>query len=582
MSLDHYTIQTYWKTTCQYPTLLGFLIFFSILTQLMVLGHPLILGKALNLLAEGNSDFNDFIPLLTGFIVLEVACLFSYYLLDIFLWRLGIKVLAQLDTKVFEHLGSQSEQFHNDNFAGSLVADTSKLTLGFRRFMDNVFYSLFPTGITVLGICIFLLFYSPLISLTFFVFSISYIYFTLCLRRRELSAGETESQDQSRKTAQLADSMSNIYTVRGFGRQAWEENLFKTYIQNHASSTFRLMKIVLRIDLIVGVIPRLASFIVIILAVCSVILWEAEVGLILIVVAYMSRLSDQLRTTQGAFKDVNRVLSEARSMSQILQTEPSIQDPSNPKNFSVSLGKIEFDRIKFTYNPTSSLFEDFSLLIQPGQKVGLVGVSGSGKTTLTKLLLRFVNLESGMIRIDEQDISQVSQVDLREAITYVPQEPLLFHRSIADNIRYGKLDATQEEIKQAACLARADEFIHKLSAGYKTVVGERGAKLSGGQRQRIAIARAILKNTPVVILDEATSALDSHSEVLIQEALYDLMQGHTSIVIAHRLSTIAYLDRILVLQDGLIVEDGSHTQLLGLRGEYWRLWTHQSGGFIQE
>ncbi len=218
----------------------------------------------------------------------------------------------------------------------------------------------------------------------------------------------------------------------------------------------------------------------------------------------------------------------------------------------------------------------------PGQKVGLVGHSGSGKTTLTRLLLRFSDVDKGTVSIDDQDISAITQASLRRAIAYVPQEPLLFHRSLRENIAYGRPDATDKQIREAARKAHALEFIDKLSSGLDTMVGERGVKLSGGQRQRIVIARAILKDAPILVLDEATSALDSESEQLIQASLAELMKGRTTVVIAHRLSTIQKMDRIIVLEDGKIIEDGSHASLLAKKGTYAGLWAHQSGGFIEE
>jgi ATP-binding cassette subfamily B protein len=228
------------------------------------------------------------------------------------------------------------------------------------------------------------------------------------------------------------------------------------------------------------------------------------------------------------------------------------------------------------------LFNGLSLKINGGEQVGFVGPSGSGKTTLTRLLLRFVDIQSGSILFDDQDISKVTQESLRQSVAYVPQEPLLFHRSIRENIAYGKPKATEKEIIKAAKQAHAWEFITKMPGGLDTVVGERGIKLSGGQRQRIAIARAIIKDAPILVLDEATSALDSESETLIQDALGKLMKGRTSIVIAHRLSTIAKLDRIVVLKAGAIAEQGSHEQLVLANGSYAKLWKHQSGGFIEE
>ncbi len=244
---------------------------------------------------------------------------------------------------------------------------------------------------------------------------------------------------------------------------------------------------------------------------------------------------------------------------------------------------MQFDNVVFTHDENDrALFDGFTLTINPGERVGLVGRSGSGKTSLTRLLLRFSDVDNGKILIDNQDISTVTQDDLHTAIAYVAQEPMLFHRSLRANIAYSKPTASDDEIRHAAKQANALDFIDKLPKGLDTLVGERGVKLSGGQRQRIAIARAILKDAPILVLDEATSSLDSETEKLIQDALAKLMKGRTSIVIAHRLSTIAKLDRIVVLDEGRIAEQGSHTELLGQKGIYAKLWSHQSGGFIEE
>lgn len=267
----------------------------------------------------------------------------------------------------------------------------------------------------------------------------------------------------------------------------------------------------------------------------------------------------------------------------ILSTESSVKDTDNATELVVPNGRVAFSDVRFMHDGAEvSIFDGFSIDIAPGQRVGLVGHSGSGKTTFTRLLLRFNDIDDGSISIDGTDIATVTQQSLRSAIAYVPQEPLLFHRSLRDNIAYGNPTASMKDIERAARLANAFDFIQTLPKKFDTLVGERGIKLSGGQRQRIAIARAILKNAPILLLDEATSALDSESEKLIQDSLDELMKGRTSIVIAHRLSTIAKLDRIIVLDDGKIIEDGTHAQLLRKKGTYASLWSHQSGGFIED
>ena len=285
-------------------------------------------------------------------------------------------------------------------------------------------------------------------------------------------------------------------------------------------------------------------------------------------------------------RNVRRIyesLADAVEMTEILSTPYEIRDIEGAKSITVSSGKIEFKNVSFAYGTSQTeIFKNFNLRIKPGEKVALVGPSGGGKSTVTKLLLRFYDLTEGEILIDDQNISLVTQNSLRENISLVPQDPILFHRTLIENIRYGNPEATEKEVLTAAKLAHCHEFIERFSKKYQTFVGERGIKLSGGERQRVAIARAILKNSPILVLDEATSSLDSENELLIQDALKNLMRNKTTIVIAHRLSTIMQMDRILVLDNGEITEQGRHQELLKMKqGTYQKLWGIQAGSFEQ-
>jgi len=320
-----------------------------------------------------------------------------------------------------------------------------------------------------------------------------------------------------------------------------------------------------------------------ILTVLGIELGTLTIATAFLVLTYTMTVIRHLWNFNGVLRNYNRLMGDAHDMVEILNQEQEVMDTSTAL-LEPSKGKIEFRDVSFTHDDGEGVqvFNSLNLTMEAGEKVGVVGHSGSGKTTFTRLLLRFSDIDSGEIYIDGQNIAKVSQASLRKAISYVPQEPLLFHRSLEENIAYGKADATHSEVIAAAKNAHATEFIKTLPDSFATIVGERGVKLSGGQRQRVAIARAILKDAPILVLDEATSALDSESEKLIQDSLGELMKDRTSIVIAHRLSTIAKLDRIIVLEDGKIVEDGSHAELLKQNGIYSRLWNHQSGGFIEE
>jgi len=300
------------------------------------------------------------------------------------------------------------------------------------------------------------------------------------------------------------------------------------------------------------------------------------------VLAYMQRIGSQLFILADIINGYDQAFLDSQPMTEMLLTKNIITDADQPEILT-DISSIDFDAVSYKYpDGAENVLDNISLHIPEGQKVGLVGHSGAGKSTIVQLLLRFDDVTSGALRIGGHDIRALTQHDLREHIAYVPQEPLLFHRNLRENIAYGKPDATEDEIITAAKQANAWEFIKSLPNGLDTTVGERGVKLSGGQRQRIAIARALLKDAPILILDEATSALDSESEKLIQSSLETLMKGRTSIVIAHRLSTIAKLDRIIVLEGGTIIEDGTHADLLTKNGIYAKLWKHQSGGFIEE
>ncbi|KQO54308.1 MULTISPECIES: ABC transporter ATP-binding protein [unclassified Methylobacterium] len=401
-------------------------------------------------------------------------------------------------------------------------------------------------------------------------------------RARSLVTADTRSILIGR----IVDSYTNILTVKLFARDREERAAVRDAIDVHTTAHLHQFRLVTTTTTLLGI---LNSALIVATATACLLLWrsggmttgEAAAGLAL-VLRLMAMSGWVMQTVRGIFENVG-VIQESM---QTISRPHGIVDVPNARTLVVDGGDIRFDRVGFRYGDgTPSVIQDFSLHIRPGEKVGLVGVSGAGKTTLTALLLRLHDIQNGRILIDGQDIAGVTQDSLREAIAMVTQDTSLLHRSIRDNIAYGRPDATLEEIQRAAQLAEADGFIAGLvdnrgRTGYDAQVGERGVKLSGGQRQRIAIARVILKNAPILILDEATSALDSQVEAAIQDSLDTLMQGKTVLAIAHRLSTIAALDRLIVIDAGRIVEEGTHAELIRTGGLYARLWERQSGGFL--
>ncbi|MCL4160204.1 UNVERIFIED_CONTAM: hypothetical protein GTU68_046716 [Idotea baltica] len=378
----------------------------------------------------------------------------------------------------------------------------------------------------------------------------------------------------------MADSLSNYQTVKLFARKRHEQDLFNSVSQKRFKAkkfTWRLWE---HFTIFQGFFMLVIT--VLVLYLCGK-AWSENtmsIGNVVLIQTLVMNLLWRIWDVGRYVKDTLEGFSNCEEMIETIQTTPEIVDPKKPEKSQISKGSIILNDVSFTYEENKQVFHDFSLHIKAGEKIGLVGESGSGKSTLSKLLMRFHDIEKGEILIDGQNITNITQDDLRRNIAFVPQDPALFHRSLTENIRYAQPDATEKEVLKAAQKAHAHEFILETKDGYETLVGERGVKLSGGERQRVAIARAMLKKAPVLILDEATSALDSKVEKYIQEALLELMKNRTTIVIAHRLSTLRHMDRIIVLDKGKIAEEGTHEALLKKKGKYSELWDHQVGGFV--
>jgi len=583
------TILLFWRANMRYP-----LLFFStclswlagMTLQRLVLA--LIVSKALNrLVAVYQTNTTDywhiFTPYIVAFVLVAIA---AQALIDSGLYllsKLETRVRPELQMRAFTWLTSQSLGFHANTFSGAIVNQVTKF-VGSYIVLTDTFVLVFLRMFANVGIAIVILaFFSWQIALAMAVWTAAFTLLNLKLVKRRIHLSKLAAQADTVLTAHLADVMGNISAVKAFGKEQLEAESHQVKAVDRAQKKYNAWMASLKNDMLLGAMMGLLQLGVLVLCIQAVMHHTVEIGLLLLAQVYVTQIIVELWGLSNMSRNIEQAITDAEEMTEVFEVSPDVVDAQNTQKIAITKGAIDFTDVTFTHDGSEdALFNGFTLAIKPGEKIGLVGHSGSGKTTLTRLLLRFSDLDNGNIAIDGQNISAVKQADLRAHIAYVPQEPVLFHRSLHDNIAYARPDASREDVIRAAKLAHANDFIATLPTGYDTLVGERGVKLSGGQRQRIAIARAILKDAPILLLDEATSALDSESEHLIQSALTKLMQGRTTIVIAHRLSTIQKMDRIVVMENGQIAEQGSHPELLKQKGTYAQLWAHQSGGFIEE
>ena len=581
------TFRLFWKTSEPYKHRRNLAIFFAMLTLVVtIFVGPLIIAQLLSIIQH--NQLHDAKNLWTLIALYSVSGLWSsvigWRLVLYLAWTFETAMQRDLYARCFSKLTNQTLFFHSNKFGGSLVSQTNKLVGAVESFWDTIIWSILPLVVSLVGSIIVLSTLLWQYALFLLIFSIVFSIVVYYGSKPMAKLTKKEAKASNKLNGQLADVISNVLAVKSSGAESTEQKFFAKTVSSWRNSSLDVMRGFLKVSTIYSSINMVIKIGAIAFAVYAAQNNLVSVASVYLIITYTGSVAHELWNMNGIMRNYNRIIGNANDMVEILQTPTTLIDKSDLK-LEVANGEISMDKITFTHDEGQgdTLFHDFSLEIKPGEKIGLVGASGSGKTTLTKLLLRFADIDSGKITIDGQDISEVTQASLRAKIAYVPQEPLLFHRSVRENIAYGRPDATDAEIEEAAKKAGAYDFIVGLKDGFDTMVGERGIKLSGGQRQRVAIARAILKDAPILVLDEATSALDSESEALIQKSLETLMENRTSIVIAHRLSTISKLDRIIVLKNGKIVEDGSHDELINKkRGVYAKLWARQSGGFIEE
>lgn len=576
----------FWKKFNAYPVA-GWFVSITTVTYNVIIGVfiPLLLKKFFDVV------YSNPLPLtqeIFHYLQILILCIAATYALKIIIktacdlsstiW-LEPNIFNDMERDAFNKIHSLSINFFSETKIGSLISKVFRLQGSFRSVFLGVTDGLISPGVQFLIALGVIISQSWRLGLVFSIWGILIITITLLLIHRKMHLDRLRAQAESTVSGYYADTATNYMSIKLFTSFSQESQSFEKVMGERKEALVRSWHLSTLITLVQTGLLAIAEVAILWIALK---LWHTgsvSIGTIILIQTMIFALTPQILGLGTTLKNIFRAITDSEEIVEILALTPEITDPQHPETVSMDVGHIMLKDVSFAYEE-KPVFINFSLEIPPGQKVGLVGYSGSGKSTLTKLLLRLIDPQSGSITVDGQTISAITQDDLRSKISYVPQDPLLFHRSIRDNIAYGKSDATDEEVITAAKKANAHDFIMHIPDGYNATVGERGVKLSGGERQRVTIARAMLKEAPILILDEATSSLDTLSEQAIQKAFDKLMKGRTTIVVAHRLSTVQKLDRIIVLDKGIIIEDGSPEELLKLGGIYAKLWNTQHDGIL--
>ncbi|GAA1345244.1 ABC transporter ATP-binding protein [Saccharothrix algeriensis] len=544
---------------------------------------PLAVAALVDRLAGGGrADLGSLLPYALGF--------GGLMLLGELLWRIGVHHINRTEARGIEHLAvvgmdallAKDAAFFHDNFAGSLTKRVLSFAARFEEFVDTLVFQVFANLVPLVFACVVLWRYDPLlVAVLLGLIALTGFAIAPLVRRRQALVDQREAAI-ARVSGHVSDTLANMDAVRAFAAERREAAEHRARVAEQRVLTLRSWDYGnLRIDTVVAPMSVLTATLGLLVAI-GLTGGAPGVEAIVVTFAYFTSATRVMFEFNQIYRRLEGSLTEAAQFTELLLDPPVVLDPPSPESPSGEDSGVRFERVAFSYPSGRPLFDGLDLDIPAGHRIGLVGRSGGGKSTLTKLLLRLMDVDGGRILVGGRDIARLRQADLRGLIAYVPQEPAMFHRSLRANIAFARPGASEADVLRAARAAHVTEFAEALPDGFDTLVGERGVKLSGGQRQRVALARAILRDAPILLLDEATSALDSENEALVQDALWQLMRDRTAVVVAHRLSTVVRMDRLVVLDGGRVVEQGSHDELLRTGGAYARLWHHQSGGFLAE
>jgi len=526
--------------------------------------------------------FKNIITPVIYYIILSLAFTLNFRFYDYISLRFYPKLKANIIEECTEIVSHHSYNFFQNQFSGALADRIKNLSKGTTEMVQMCLDRFFSHFLALLIACGTLMTVNIWLAIILLTWALFLVGLSMAVAKKARHLSQAYSEAGSRVSGKVVDRFTNILNVRLFASYKYESSHLKKGLSDTIKRDQRLRWFLLKLMTVQGIATSLmisGTVLVLIYSVHSKAITIGDFGLVMTLTLAFAEIIWDLAKEVSFFSEVYGMVSQGVAL---LNQKHDIKDAPGAKKLIVTQGEICFQKVHFKYGDAEPLFSDKSITIEAGEKVGLVGFSGSGKSTFINLILRLFDIDSGKILIDGQDIAKVTQDSLHKSIGLIPQDPSLFHRTLMENIRYGRLDASDEEVYKAARQAHAHEFIKHLPLGYEMMVGERGVRLSGGQRQRIAIARAILKNAPILLLDEATSALDSITENIIKNALLELMQDKTTLVVAHRLSTLLHMDRILVFKQGKIVEEGNHKKLLEQGGMYRKLWDAQIDGFIPD
>ncbi len=576
-----------WKF--RYRVLLALI--FLVAAKLALICVPIVLKQLVDRLNPGSnstgSELAGASPLVLAPLLVPVLLLMAYgglrlastlfqELRQIVFARVMARTSRLLTLGVFEHLHALSLRFHLERRTGGVSRDLERGMSAVADLLDWTIYTILPTLIEIVVVCA-ILSYNFDSSFTWITLATlaAYVALTFSVTEWRMRFYRAANEADTQANARAVDSLLNYETVKYFGNERFESRGYDESLQKLEEATVKSLKTLAVLNIGQSSIVAIGLTLLVWRAAEGVVAGTMSLGDLVMVNAFLIQLAMPLNYLGMVYREVKQALSNIERMFALLNQSRDVQDPPDAKPLAISGGSVEFDQVDFGYDPRRPILKKVSFIVPAGKTVAIVGTTGAGKSTIGRLLYRFFDVDSGAIRIDGQDIRQVTQESLRGAIGIVPQDTVLFNQSLRFNIAYGRPDASAEQIEQAAQAAHIDAFIRTLPDGYDTGVGERGLKLSGGEKQRVAIARTVLKNPPILLLDEATSALDTNTERLIQAELAEIARDRTTLVIAHRLSTIVDVDEILVLDHGEIVERGSHAALLQQGGRYSRLWEQQ-------